>query len=81
MKEFKDDLRGTFLNLVSSTFHAEYSWEEELPEPEKKTVVGSSFRVTRIPFWKSITLQVEADIYDLEEKGKTKVFLDYIRRV
>lgn len=98
----REGLRSTFLNLVSSTYHAEYSWEEEVLDesipkvnqdevevidvdadlkPKMKTIIGSSFRVTRIPFWRAVTIQVEVDIQGLEEMGKTNVFLDYIRRV
>lgn len=74
----KETIRGTFLNLVSTTYHAEYSWEETI---ESTIKTGKSFRVTRIPFWKSLTIQIDIDIINLEKTGKRDIFLEGVKRV
>ncbi len=57
-------------NIFSRYYYCTFSWRQ----PNAET--GLSFRLYRIPFWKSLTIQVQESIQELESAGKGNVYLE-----
>jgi len=70
MKNFLIEL---IKNIFSTYYYAHYSW--------KKGDSGNSFRLYRIPFWKSLTIQVHESIQELEASGKETVYLESVVKI
>jgi len=66
----RENIIEVLKNIFSRYYYCTFSWRQSNAE------TGLSFRLYRIPFWNSLTIQVQESIQELESAGKGNVYLE-----